>query len=520
MTTTKTEADHLLIGTTQSDFGKFEEKITSPPVIDDKVDPEETSEPLEIETSQAGDGKPRWKCRMPYLVEPAIFLYLLAYKGGLPLKEQFMFAYSASQLLPPNAAYLAEAEMFNSACDVEVVSKNITDHCNTSLPPPVEYAIDNRDPLTLQIQADASEWLTYFNLVRNLPAIFTTLLICSYTDVAGRKLGLLLPMMGGLIKNLIYVIVLSQSWNINILFIGTFIEGLCGSQMTAQGAAYAYVADIVPKDQRSLRFNVLQALLYLATAVGNVMVGYLIQQTGFVLSFASISILYALAIVYTLFIVPESNMMSRFKEPFSVAKTFKHAITVFKIYRHKKEVKQPDGDIAIVYHGVNWIMVLLLVVFAADSMVVIGRNDVDVLYMLGLPFCWTSVVIGYYQGIKYTLKAIMDTLGVRCMLYCFSDVLVGIIGSIAGIIGNLIMAVAVNSVMLWVGKYIFSGSVGGGINGVCGGVGVVVVGGGSGGGGLDMTLLTTDSSFDMYDLTCKLKKTSRRPSPDPLCWLC
>ena len=134
------------------------------------------------------------------------------------------------------------------------------------------------------IQRQSSHLLCYFTIVKCVPALISTFLLCSYTDIAGRKLGLLLPCIGGAVRGILFVTVIYCKAPVAYLFIGIALEGLSGSHMSFHSSAYAYLADILDYDQRSLRFVGIQAVLFLATAVGNVAIGYCITW-GYVHSF-------------------------------------------------------------------------------------------------------------------------------------------------------------------------------------------------------------------------------------------
>jgi len=172
----------------------------------------------------------------------------------------------AANYLMPDDEYSLSSEGRSTACRANITGES-----------PVDL-IHNK------IQQDSSRLLCYFNLAKNVPALISTLLVCSYTDVVGRKLGLLLPCIGGALKGIIYVVVIYCKAPVSYLYIGAVIEGLGGSHMTMASSAYAYLADILNHDQRSMRFAAVQAVLFLATAVGNVAIGYFISW-GYVHSF-------------------------------------------------------------------------------------------------------------------------------------------------------------------------------------------------------------------------------------------
>ena len=228
---------------------------------------------------------------------------------------------------------------------------------------------------------------------RNIPALFAALIICAYTDRCGRRIGLALPCLAGMFKCVYVCLALYFVTQVEYLMIGEIIEGLGGSIMTAQSCANLYLSDVLTTRQLAFRFMLIQGLHFLATSIGNVSIGFLIKYIGYSNSFWTIFAIYALGVLYILLVLPES-VPAFSKKPFNLGHVLADAIGVFKIYIRKGR--------HIAYTNVKLSLMLMVVIL--DNIVILGRNDVDILYMLGSPFCWSSVTIGYFQAVKYLLK--------------------------------------------------------------------------------------------------------------------
>lgn len=237
------------------------------------------------------------------------------------------------------------------------------------------------------IQAESAQFLSYLSLAKCIPALVSTLFICSFTDTVGRKLGLFLPCFGGLLSCLVWACVIYFEKPLTMLYFGCFIDGICGSYITLQSSTYAYFADLITSDRRSMRFVSALALVFVATGVGNIAVGHLIAQFGYLNSFYVVALVFGIAGLHVLFFLPESRPADRPKMPFCVKTIFKRAISVFEIYTRSSNNAQTSPTR----------LRFLLIVFVFESLIVLGRNDVDLLYIVGAPFCWTSVIVGYFQ---------------------------------------------------------------------------------------------------------------------------
>ncbi|ELU12922.1 hypothetical protein CAPTEDRAFT_198722 [Capitella teleta] len=358
--------------------------------------------------------------RRPYLVELPIFFYFLAYKGALPLKEQFLYSLLTTDLA---GTVSTQGGLSPSCVNFLNASANVS---SSSI------------QLEVTLQEDSAALLSVLNIVRNAPALFATLILCSYTDVIGRRWGIFLPCIGGALKTICFLIVAYVGMDASpLLYIGETLEGFGGSIMTAQNIAAAYVSDIITEDKRTFRFTIIQSLHYLGTAIGNVIIGYAISGFGYCGSFGFILALYLACAFWVYFMLPES-LQDRSDRPFSVLAVLQDAIFVFRIYVSRN---RPTSK--------KIILVAMLVAVLMDNIIILGRTDVDTLFFLAVPFCWTSIIIGYFQLLKYTFKAVFG-LSVKCWANCVSDAIIATGGALFGMGCQILQGLATVPLELWI----------------------------------------------------------------------
>lgn len=87
-----------------------------------------------------------------------------------------------------------------------------------------------------------------------------------------------------------------ETFSVNILLLGSAVDGICGSFLLGMALSYSYGADCTSPAKRATAFGYFQGCLFLGIAVGPAMGGWLIEATGDVLS-----IFYA-ALVWPLFV--------------------------------------------------------------------------------------------------------------------------------------------------------------------------------------------------------------------------
>ncbi|XP_035672107.1 proton-coupled folate transporter-like [Branchiostoma floridae] len=101
-------------------------------------------------------------------------------------------------------------------------------------------------------QAEAIQWATAIQLSSGIPALVVTVLIGSLSDKLGRKLNLIIPIVGCLINFTVAAFVVQFNLPLAVLLPGIFLLGLGGSTATLAGGCYAYIADITGKGRSGI----------------------------------------------------------------------------------------------------------------------------------------------------------------------------------------------------------------------------------------------------------------------------
>ncbi|KAJ7104095.1 hypothetical protein B0H15DRAFT_808471 [Mycena belliarum] len=128
-------------------------------------------------------------------------------------------------------------------------------------------------------------------------------------DAYGRRYVLMVPVIGSIISNLIFVSVAGNPALEGLaqpcIFVGLLLEGFFGGSATFSGAVHAYAADVSFAGSWSTVFSVLQGLLILCTVLGN----WIGLGTDLFRPFLSFGISAAIAagnLTFIFFFLPES----------------------------------------------------------------------------------------------------------------------------------------------------------------------------------------------------------------------
>ena len=223
-------------------------------------------------------------------VEPVLFVFMLCTFLKLPVNQQLIFRKSCIQLY--NKTF----------CSQNFTRKTCGESLNEQ-----ENAV----------QKSSSEWIFYNTVAYSVPSIISSLLLGSWSDKFGRKVAILLPLVGLGIESI------SAMVNVHFyeaspayLLYGNILSGMFGGFSTILMALFSYIADITKdKSNRTLRIGLLESMTFVGGATGELLSGILIEKHGFMAPYIMILSLLALVIFYVLWVLKESyfpNQPSRF----------------------------------------------------------------------------------------------------------------------------------------------------------------------------------------------------------------
>ncbi|CAH1779482.1 unnamed protein product [Owenia fusiformis] len=158
-----------------------------------------------------------------------------------------------------------------------------------------------------KIQEETSAWLSQINLAFTLPSLVTTILIGSYSDRTGRKILIILPMLGKILEALVFLLDSYFNLSPSFLLFGSILHGLSGSWVAFFVGAFAYMADITKTEDRTWRITLINSLMAASGAGSDILYGFWIRSThGFQMPLLGLCVGQTVAFLYTVFVVPET----------------------------------------------------------------------------------------------------------------------------------------------------------------------------------------------------------------------
>ncbi|CAB3983511.1 solute carrier family 46 member 3-like [Paramuricea clavata] len=354
-------------------------------------------------------------------VEPVLFVFMLCTFLKDPVNQQLIFRKTCIQLY--NESFCAD-NFTRKAC-----GKSLSEQENA-------------------IQKSSSEWIFYNSVAYSVPSIISSLLLGSWSDKFGRKVAILLPLIGLSIEA-ISSILNAHFYDASPVYLlyGNILSGIFGGFSTILMALFSYMADITKdKSNRTLRIGLLESMTFVGGATGELISGVLIEKLGFMAPFITILSLITIIIFYILFVLKESyfpNQQSRF---FSLD-TFHGSLKVW--IKHRPQNNRIH------------LLLLLAVGFFVPILIFTGTDDVLILFVLHRPFCFSSSMIGYFLAVFLVVKGVGVLIGMPVMtrILKLSDTTIVCAGIITNIASTVFMAFTTNTwqAFLAISSAIFSG---------------------------------------------------------------
>ncbi|XP_043929201.1 solute carrier family 46 member 3 [Protopterus annectens] len=347
------------------------------------------------------------------LVEPCLALYSFAVILTYILVQQYVYQRLWKEM---NNATVHESDN-SSLCNQ-----------NTSDPSYIKQQ---------EVQKRTSLFYMYLELTGLIPSLVVTLIIVAYSDHRGRKITILLPLLGALLTSVIYFCVSYFSLDLNAFFAVYLINGFLGGLATFLGGCFAYVADLCndPK-QKNMRMALVDMIFGLLGGIASLTSGYFVNAVGFSWPFLIASLLHFINIIYVIFFLEETVHVEESQQMASsleyIKDLFSGVFLMFKTSAFNKRL----------------LIILMLIAFMTYNFANVGGASLFTLYELNTPLCWNTVLIGYGSALS-TLVFVTSFLGVALLSHFMRNIYIVLIGMCSSIGGLICTAFAKTTLVMF-----------------------------------------------------------------------
>lgn len=305
--------------------------------------------------------------------------------------------------------------------------------------------IDSRDPdilkesLLASISEHAALLSSRFSLFRCIPLCLTTLIICSCTDWYGRRLGIIIAILGSLLRCSVFLIVEVCQLDLKWIVVGEVFDGLSGHDAAFIGSALAYTSDLVCGANLVFRYLVLNSIAFLAGAVASFSIGAAITHLGFSCALCLIIGSYALALLYSTLILSES-LPQEIRHRVSVKNTLVQCLRSFRVFTRERKNKSD-----------KIFMILLAVGGSIMGFCITSLLDLNTAYLQGPPFYMDPDGIGNVIGIVCITVVLVPPLLGKFLKLFLSEALMIVVISASYSLVFIWMGLCKNTLQIFIG---------------------------------------------------------------------
>lgn len=350
-----------------------------------------------------------------FLVEPVVALYSFSAFLIYPLVQQYVY-----QRL--------WKELTNTTNSISDISKCVT---NSS---------SNQSNYFEEVQRQSSLFFLYIELFSIIPSLVVTLMLVGYSDRGGRKITIIMPLIGMLIYTSALLTVSYFELSIYLLIGSSFLSSLFGGFSTFFGGCFAYIADLCEDGrQKTLRMAGVDMMIGLLSGVASVSTGYFLRAAGFNWPFLTSVLCQCLILVYAIFILEET------------VRTPPPGAIVLDGSTQRSALKQMITGVYYMFAGASHkckiVLVLLMLIFFTTSFAYVGGISLMTLYELNEPLCWTEILIGYGAALS-TAVFLTSFVGVSVFMYCGVPQLFIILMGILSVVSGMVLAAFAKTTLL------------------------------------------------------------------------
>ncbi|KAK2585368.1 hypothetical protein KPH14_010045 [Odynerus spinipes] len=352
-------------------------------------------------------------------VEPTMWLYMMAYMVTSVVEQDF-FVYKACRV--------------DHGLSAEICT-NLKDN----------------ETLKADVQVTVSEFHQWNNIAGHVVPIILALFFGNWSDRHGRKLPLILGLIGKFVYSFMVVVnSLMENWNLNmVIYTASLPMGMLGGDVVIFGSCFTYISDITSVKQRTLRITILD-VVYLSTMPTGVALGsYLFTRVvnlSYTIMFTINATLLLIAILYSFLNLKwQTSTQQRAMSNVNPVVDFfdkKHVIATMRTLTRRRE-----------NHGRIYLWVLLI----AMALYTFQRDEKPMSYLYTqLTFQWGVTDFSQFKTFQSALFVLAMLVGVPTMskLIGMRDTYIVAIGALAHASGRVVFALANKPELFYVGAAI------------------------------------------------------------------
>jgi PCFT/HCP family folate transporter-like MFS transporter 1/3 len=276
------------------------------------------------------------------------------------------------------------------------------------------YHLKNHPVEESHVQQLAANYIMYYKILLNLPAIILGLFCGAWSDRVGRKLPMILPCLGAIFAVLIYMLGMLPTWStLPFILIGAAVNGMFGKSAVIAMAVHSYATDTSTKEQRTRRLGKLLSMNFFGLFFGSLLAGSLLDVLSFNAIFCIVVGINGLATLVIIIFLKESVPGiedDREKEKSSSASFLFNPNNIRESLMVLFCPRENNGRCHLL---------LLFLTVITNQVCKAGEVDITMLFVERAPLGWSKSLYGYLLAVDFACLG----LSLWILLPLFSNIL-------------------------------------------------------------------------------------------------
>ena len=251
------------------------------------------------------------------------------------------------------------------------------------------------------------------------------------------------PLIGAALRLLLSIAIVSFDLHPVFLILPALCDGIGGGWCGMLMAVFSYVASVTDTCARSTRIVVVEFSIGVSIVISELSIGYAIAVLGYAWTFVILLGVIFAALCYAAFVL--SNVASP-------AAVNGGPVTFFttKHFRRVLSLYVRDDEAGTRRHLKLRLMLSILILTTAVQM---GRVEVQTLFLLSPPICFSAIWVGYFFAVSYFIPSLMNLVVTHIFVRHVGDLALIVVGLLFGCAYHLMFGLATNRTTVFLGKF-------------------------------------------------------------------